>query len=73
MKKRVELEMKREQLLNIVVDNAEESETYETLLETERELSKYTPIGMTEIDNTYQVDNMKEALELLKEYKGLLE
>lgn len=73
VKKRVELETKREQLLNLVVDNTEDSETYETLLETERELNRYAPIGMTEIDNTYQVDNMKEALELLKEYKGLLE
>ena len=42
-------------------------------METEKELNKYTPIGMTEIDNTYKVDDMKEALELLKEYKGLLE
>lgn len=73
MKKRVELETRREQLLNCVVDNAQENETYGELLETEKELNKYTPIGMTEIDNTYKVDDMKEALELLKEYKGLLE
>lgn len=73
VKKRVELEARREQLLNCVVDNAQENETYGELLETEKELNKYTPIGMTEIDNTYKVDDMKEALELLKEYKGLLE
>lgn len=73
VKKRVELETRREQLLNCVVENAQENETYGELLETERELNKYTPIGMTEIDNTYKVDDMKEALELLKEYKGLLE
>ena len=73
VKKRVELETRREQLLNCVVDNAQENETYGELLETEKELNKYTPIGMTEIDNTYKVDDMKEALELLKEYKGLLE
>ena len=73
VKKRVELETRREQLLNCVVDNAQENETYGELLETEKELNKYTPIDMTEIDNTYKVDDMKEALELLKEYKGLLE
>lgn len=73
VKKRVELETRREQLLNCVVDNAQGNETYGELLETEKELNKYTPIGMTEIDNTYKVDDMKEALELLKEYKGLLE
>lgn len=73
VKKRVELETRREQLLNCVVDNAQEDETYGELLETEKELNKYAPIGMSEIDNTYKVDDMKEALELLKEYKGLLE
>ena len=72
-KKRMELEAKREQLLHQMVSNVDESKTYETLLKTENELNKYTPIGMTEIDNSYKVDNMREALELLKEYKGLLE
>lgn len=72
-KRRSELEIKREQLLDKVVDASEyDDESYGQLLETERELSKYVPLEMTAVDREYDMENMEEALEVLKEYKSLL-
>ena len=73
-KRRAELELKREQTLNRIVKEMKyEDDTYSQLLETERELSKYVPIGMTAIDEAYNMQSMDEALMALKEYKNLLE
>lgn len=73
-KRRSELEIKREQLLDKIVDESEyEDETYGQLLDVERELSKYVPLEMTEVDREYDMQDMEEILEVLKEYKSLLE
>lgn len=73
-KRRAELEIKREQILNKVVEAKEyDNESYGQLLEIERELSKFVPIEMTAIDEAYDMKNMEEALEALKAYKSLLE
>lgn len=69
-KRRSELEIKREMLLEDVVNTSKyDDETYGKLLETERELSKYVPIEMTAIDKEYDI----ESMETLKECKSLLE
>ena len=73
-KRRAELEIKREQILNNVVEAKEyDNESYGQLLEIERELSRFVPIEMTAIDAAYNMKNMEEALEALKAYKSLLE
>lgn len=73
-KRRSELEIKREQLLDKLVDSSKhEDEIYGQLLETERELSKYVPLEMTAVDREYDIESMEEILEVLKEYKSLLE
>lgn len=73
-KKRSELEIKRDQILDkVVADSEYDDKVYGQLLETERELCKYVPIEMTGIDQAYDMKSMQEALEVLKEYKSLLE
>ncbi|MBD5529297.1 MAG: hypothetical protein HDR02_12970 [Lachnospiraceae bacterium] len=73
-KKRAELEIRRMQVLDKVVDDSEyEDETYGELLKIEQELSKYVPIEMTGIDQAYDMKSMREGLEMLREYKSLLE
>ncbi len=73
-KKRAELEIRRKQILDKVVDNTEyEDETYGELLKIEQELNKYVPIEMTGIDQAYDMKSMREGLEMLREYKNLLE
>ncbi len=73
-KKRAELEIRRKQILDKVVDNSEyEDETYGELLKIEQELNKYVPIEMTGIDQAYDMTSMREGLEMLREYKSLLE
>ena len=73
-KRRSELEIKREQLLDKLVNSSKhEDEIYGQLLETERELSKYVPLEMTAVDREYDIESMEEILEVLKEYKSLLE
>ena len=73
-KRRSELEINRDQILDKLVGGSEyDEELYGKLLKTERELSKYVPIEMTGIDEAYDMEDMQEALEALKEYKSLLE
>lgn len=73
-KKRAELEISRKQILDKVVDDSEyEDETYGELLRIEQELNKYVPIEMTGIDQAYDMKSMREGLEMLREYKSLLE
>ena len=73
-KRRSELEIKREMLLEDVVNTSKyDDETYGKLLETERELSKYVPIEMTAIDKEYDIESMEAVMETLKECKSLLE
>lgn len=73
-KRRYELEMKRERILDKIVARSEyDDETYWQLLDIERELNRYVPIEMTGINQAYDMKDMKEALEALKEYKKLLE
>lgn len=73
-KRRYELEMKRERILDKIVAKSEyDDETYWQLLDIERELNRYVPIEMTGINQAYNMKDMKEALEALKEYKKLLE
>lgn len=73
-KKRSELECKREQRLNKLVDESGyDSELYGELLDIERELNKYVPIDITGIDEEYNMGEMEDALKVLKEYKSLLE
>lgn len=73
-KRRSELEINRDQILDKLIDGSEyDEELYGKLLKTERELSKYVPIEMTGIDEAYDMEDMQEALEALKEYKSLLE
>lgn len=73
-KRRYELEMKRERILDKIVAKSEyDDETYWQLLDIERELNRYVPIEMTGINQAYDMKDMKEALEALKEYKKLLE
>lgn len=73
-KKRSELEIKRKQRLDKLVDEPRyDDELYGELLDIECELSKYVPIEMTGIDEAYNMTNMEDALKALKEYKSLLE
>ena len=73
-KRRYELEMKRERILDKIVAKSEyDDETYWQLLDIERELNRYVPIEMTGINQAYNMKDTKEALEALKEYKKLLE
>ena len=73
-KRRSELEIKREMLLEDVVNTSKyDDETYGKLLETERELSKYVPIEMTAIDKEYDIESMEAVMETLKECTSLLE
>lgn len=73
-KKRAELEIRRKQILDKVVDDSEyEDEIYGELLKIEQELNMYVPIEMTGIDQAYDMKSMREGLEMLKEYKSLLE
>ena len=74
VKKRSELELRREQLLNQVVENAEaEDSVYGNLLSVEKELAKYVPIELNMIDEAYDMGDMEKALAALQEYKKLLE
>ncbi len=73
-KKRSELEIRRDQRLDkLVAESGYDGELYGELLDIERELSKYVPIDMTSIDETYDMSDMEDALKMLKEYKDLLE
>lgn len=73
-KKRSELEIKRNQRLDkLVAESRYDGELFGELLDIERELSKYVPIEMTSIDETYDMADMEDALKMLKEYKDLLE
>lgn len=73
-KKRAELEIRRNQILDKVVEDPEYGdETYGELLEIEQELNKYVPIEMTGIDLAYDMKSMRKGLEMLREYKSLLE
>lgn len=46
---------------------------YGQLLDAERELSKYVPIEMNALDETYDMEEMDKALAALQEYKKLLD
>lgn len=73
-KRRAELELKQEQLLAQVAGNEDaEDNVYGELLDVERELSKYVPIEMNAVDETYDMDEMDKALAALREYKKLLD
>lgn len=73
-KKRSELEIERDKILDQIVERVEyDNELYGLLLNIERELSRYVPIEMTGIDQAYDMESMEEALKALKEYKSLLE
>lgn len=73
-KRRAELELKQEQLLAQIAGNADvKDEVYGQLLDTERELSKYVPIEMNALDETYDLEEMDKALTALQEYKKLLD
>lgn len=73
-KRRAELELEQEQLLAQIVGNADvKDEVYGQLLDTERELSKYVPIEMNALDETYDLEEMDKALTALQEYKKLLD
>ena len=73
-KRRAELELKQEQLLARTAGNEDaEDEVYGELLDTERELSKYVPIEMNALDETYDMEEMDKALAALQEYKKLLD
>ncbi len=73
-KKRAELEIRRKQILDKVVDDSKyEDEAYGELLKIEQVLNKYVPIEMTGIDQAYDMKSMREGLEMLREYKSLLE
>lgn len=73
-KRRAELELKQEQLLARIAGNADvKDEVYGQLLDTERELSKYVPIEMNALDETYDMEEMDKALAALQEYKKLLD
>ena len=73
-KRRAELELKQEQLLARTAWNEDaEDEVYGELLDTERELSKYVPIEMNALDETYDMEEMDKALAALQEYKKLLD
>lgn len=73
-KRRSELEIERDQLLDkMIVGSEYDNESYGSLLNIERELSRYVPIEMTGVDQAYDMEDMEEALEALKEYKSLLE
>lgn len=72
-KKRAELELKQQLLLDQVADNPDvKDEVYQELLEVERELSKYVPIEMNALDEMYDMEDMEKALAVLREYKELL-
>ena len=53
-------------------ENAED-DVYGALLDVERELSKYVPIEMNALDETYDMEEMDKALVALQEYKKLLD
>lgn len=73
-KRRAELELKQEQLLVKAVGSEDaEDEMYGNLLDTERELSRYVPIDMNIVDETYDMKEMDKALSALQEYKKLLD
>ena len=64
----------QEQLLARTAGNEDaEDEVYGELLDTERELSKYVPIEMNALDETYDMEEMDKALAALQEYKKLLD
>ena len=73
-KRRSELELRQRQLLDQVAEDADvEDEVYGELLDVERELSKYVPMEMNVLDETYDVEDMNKALAALREYRELLE
>lgn len=73
-KRRAELEIARDQILEKIVDKSGyDDELYGCLLSIERDLNRYVPIEMTGIDDAYDMESMDKALEALKEYKSLLE
>lgn len=73
-KRRAELELKQERLLAQTAGNEDaEDEVYGQLLDAERELSKYAPIEMNALDETYDMEEMDKALAALQEYKKLLD
>ena len=73
-KRRAELEIGRDHVLDKIVAGPEyDEEAYGQLLDIERELNRYVPIEMTGIDEAYNMESMEDALEMLKEYKSLLE
>lgn len=73
-KRRADLELQQEQALNLVIGESKyDEQTYGKLLDIERELIKYVPIEMNGIDEAYDMEDMEKALEVLREYKKLLE
>lgn len=73
-KRRAELELQQEQVLQLVIGESKyDEQTYGKLLDIERELIKYVPIEMNGIDKAYDMEDMDKALDALREYKKLLE
>lgn len=72
-KKRADLELRQQQLLDKIVYSLEtEDNVYGELLEIERELSRYVPISMNIMDEVFDMDDMEKALTVLQEYKKIL-
>lgn len=73
-KRRAELELEQERLLTqITGEEDSEDDIYGKLVDTERELSRYAPIEMNVVDETYNMGEMDKAIVALQEYKKLLD
>lgn len=73
-KRRAELELEQERLLTqITGEEDSEDDIYGKLVDTERELSRYAPIEMNVVDETYNMEEMDKAIVALQEYKKLLD
>lgn len=74
VKNRASLELRRENEIEKLNQNDNGSdEAYANLINIEIELSKFVPLQMNTIDQTFNMQDMDEALELLKQYKNFLE
>lgn len=69
--RRADLELQRKGFLNDYFEQTSE-ESFNKLINIELELGKMVPIENTLVDKTYDLSKMKEAVELLKELKGLV-
>ena len=73
-KRRAELELEQERLLTqITGEEDSEDDIYGKLVDMERELSRYAPIEMNVVDETYNMEEMDKAIVALEEYKKLLD